>query len=136
MATKKKATKKAAKKKAIGKKVTAKKAAIPAKKKASVKAPSKKTAPAKKKAAKTKVTTIRSQLDIGWGNSLFIRGEGAGLSWDSGIRMDWVDGEWVWSTTKTAKNIQYKLLINDDYWSAGENEEAAPGKTSISAATF
>src|SRR5262245_18623488 len=39
-------------------------------------------------ASKPVLTTITARYDVGFGNSLFIRGEGPGLSWDQGITME------------------------------------------------
>jgi hypothetical protein len=30
------------------------------------------------------VTTIEAKIDVGFGNNLFVRGEGPGLSWEKG----------------------------------------------------
>ena len=117
--TTKKAVKKAPAKKAVKK--VAKKAVRKAR--------------AKKKIA-TK-TTIAARVDVGFGNNLYIRGEGAGLSWDVGILMRNLSPyEWAWET-KTADNpIEYKLLINDELWANGENQFAQSDETSITAPTF
>ena len=54
-----------------------------------VKAVKKTTArPAVKKAApKVVVTTITALVDVGFGNTLYLRGEGPGLSWEKGVPM-------------------------------------------------
>jgi hypothetical protein len=41
--------------------------------------------PAAKVAPTTVVTTISASFDVGFGNALYVRGEGAGLSWDKGL---------------------------------------------------
>lgn len=140
MATKKKsATKKTAAKAA--KKTTVKKAASPAapKKTASKKTAAKKAAPKKPGAtlAGSPVTTVIAQVDIGWGNSLYLRGEGGGLSWEKGILMDCKEGnEWIWSTTSATNGLEFKFLVNDEIWSQGDNLTVEPGGTSISAPSF
>lgn len=94
-----------------------------------------KKAPAKKKTLKK--TTIAARVDVGFGNNLYIRGEGAGLSWDVGILMKNLSPyEWAWETKSTSNPIEYKLLINDELWANGENQFASSGDTSISAPTF
>lgn len=140
--TTKKTTKKVAAKKAPTKKVATKKAVkkavtpTPAKK-----APAKKVAkkaPAKKVAAKkvTK-TSILARIDVGFGNSLFIRGEGAGLSWGKGTLMDNVTPyEWVFDTTQAKTGVVFKFLINDEIWAEGENLSVSAGGTSISTPSF
>jgi len=92
----------------------------------------KKTSVAKKPvvAAKrsSKVTTIEAKIDVGFGNNLFLRGEGNGLSWNSGVPLQCVDGKtWRWSTQAT-DNLKFKLLLNDAIWSQGEDLLAKPGQ--------
>lgn len=133
-AAKPKAT--AAKKAPVKPKTVAKKAKAPAKPKPVAK---KAKAAAKPKAAskKTPVTTIRAQVDVGFGNSLFIRGNGGGLSWEQGTPMDWVDGDWVWSSASVnGAGLEFKFLLNDEAWSEGENESLKAGETSISTPSF
>jgi hypothetical protein len=132
MATKKTTTKKTSAKKAATKKAAVKKTVV---KKATVKKTATKKAPAKvakktaKKAAKKAQTTIIAKCDIGFGNVLFIRGEGAGLSWESGIPMENIDSEtWQW-TASSSSVVEAKVLINDDNWAAGSNTVAKPGET-------
>lgn len=82
-------------------------------------------------------TTIAARVDVGFGNNLYIRGEGAGLSWDVGILMKNLSPyEWAWETKNASKPIEYKLLINDELWANGENLFAMAGDTAISAPTF
>lgn len=121
MPSKKASTKKAVKK-AATKKTAAKKAvqkAAPAKK-----APAKKAA-AKKAAPSTGATTVVAKCDLGFGNELYIRGEGGSLSWEKGAPLKNTGAdEWVY-TGKGA--LEFKLLANDLSWSAGENYHAAAG---------
>lgn len=133
--------------KTAAKKVTAKKAVksvaakkTPAKKVAAKKAPAKKIA---KKAApgpakgKVEKTTIIARVDVGFGNSLYIRGEGTGLSWDKGTPLENVGPyEWTFSTTQAKGDLTFKFLINDEMWAEGENITVAKGGTSISSPVF
>ena len=139
----KKTTKKAVKKAPVKK--AAKKATKTATKKAPktvAKKPVKKAAKptAKRTGAKKKIatkTTIAARVDVGFGNNLYIRGEGAGLSWDVGILMRNLSPyEWAWETKSSDKPIEYKLLINDELWANGENQFAQPDETAITAPTF
>ena len=76
-------------------------------------------------------TTITALIDVGFGNSLFIRGEGAGLSWDKGTPLDCVaDDKWSITLGESARSVVFKFLINDTAWSAGDDYTVAPG-TSI-----
>ena len=84
---------------------------------------------AAKKSASKKKATLLVKVDIGWGNSLFIRGEGGKLSWDKGIALSYDEKKqgWVFETTST-KKIEFKVLINDDRWSDGDNFVLNPGE--------
>lgn len=148
---KKAATKKVAavKKKVTTKKVakavekvaaTAKKAVV--KKTAAVKKTvAKKTAAAKKPATKRIVsprkTVIKAKIDIGFGNTMFVRGEGPGLSWDVGLPMN-SEGEDTWTATVSGAKSQviFKFLVNDISWNTGEDYVVDPGSTVELAPTF
>jgi hypothetical protein len=105
------------------------------------KAPAKKmTAPARKKPVVTSeppATFISAKIDIGFGNHLYIRGEGPGLSWDHGLAMDCV-GAGLW--TATVKNatvpVTFKVLVNDLSWSTGNDYSVEPGQSITVEPTF
>ena len=84
-----------------------------------------------KKLSNAMATVIVAKYDVGFGNKLFIRGEGAGLSWDVGVEMKNVENDvWVWTTNDHKEGqIVCKFLINDDIWSDGENLFIPPGDT-------
>lgn len=137
-ATKKAAVKKSAVKKEAATKTAAKKAAVKktAVKKTAVKKTAAKKAAAPKKAAKkpasAKVitTTIVAKIDVGFENTLVIRGDGPGLSWDSGVTMENLGPDtWQWSTTKANNEFEVKFLVNDDTWCDGENLVVKPGSS-------
>jgi hypothetical protein len=72
--------------------------------------------------------TIQARIDVGFGNALYLRGEGKGLSWDHGVPLTCVDSStWQW-TGETTDPVKFKLLLNDTVWSAGEDFVAAPGQ--------
>ena len=74
------------------------------------------------------MTTIQAKVDVGFGNTLTIRGQGQGLSWDQGQPMVCVDGTtWVWSGQPGTDAIKFKVLINDQLWCRGEDMEASAG---------
>ncbi len=134
--TTKKAVKKVAAKKAT-KKVVAKKA--PAKKVSPKKAPAKKIAAPKVKIPFKQVgkTSIIARVDVGFGNQLYIRGAGAGLSWEKGLQLENVSSyEWAFATTKARSDVVFKFLINDELWAEGDNIIVAKGATSISSPVF
>ena len=62
---------------------------------------------------------------------MFIRGEGAGLNWDSGIQMENAGNDvWVWTTNEAGTAaVSFKFLINDADWSTGDNMTAPAGET-------
>jgi hypothetical protein len=74
------------------------------------------------------LTTIDVKRDVGFGNAVFMRGQGAGLTWERGLPLVCVDAQtWRWSGM--AKDpITFKLLINDKIWSAGNDLTIAPGQ--------
>ena len=78
------------------------------------------------------VTGITALINVGYGNTLFIRGEGPGLSWDKGIPLDIVaDDKWTITLPESVRPVVFKFLLNDVSWSSGEDYTIAPG-TSIS----
>jgi hypothetical protein len=118
----KKATKKVVAKKAPAKKVPAKKAAAP-----KAKIPSKQVVK----------TSIIARVDVGFGNQLYIRGSGAGLSWDKGLALVNVSSyEWAFASTQAKGDVTFKFLINDEIWAEGENITVAKGGSSISSPVF
>jgi hypothetical protein len=97
----------------------------------------KKTSAKKSPSKSISKTTIASRVDVGFGNNLYIRGQGGGLSWDVGTLMKNVSPyEWVWESKTATQTIEYKLIINDELWANGENQFASAEGTSISAPTF
>ena len=92
------------------------------------KAAAKPAAPAKTAAP---VTIVVAKYDVGHGNSMFIRGEGPGLSWESGTAMKNSGNDvWVWTTSAVREGVvSFKFLINDESWAAGDNLTAQAGET-------
>lgn len=99
-------------------------------------APSPASAPGTKPAVKPVapkpvVTTITARVDVGFGNALYIRGEGAGLSWNKGLPMECVGPDlWQIVLEECARAYTFKFLVNDVTWSTGPDYSAACG-TSI-----
>jgi hypothetical protein len=74
------------------------------------------------------LTTIEVKIDVGFGNAVFLRGQGSGLTWDHGVPLACVDGgTWRWSQTVAAP-ITFKVLLNDKVWSAGNDLVVTPGQ--------
>ena len=130
---KKTSTKKVVAKKAPAKKTTAAKKVSTPKKVATKKAPVKKSVAPKQTAAQARII---ARVDVGFGNTLYVRGEGAGLSWKKGTALTNVTPyEWALSSSKKGKVI-FKFLINDELWAEGENITLQAGRESISSPTF
>ena len=117
--------------KKITKKSTVKVPATPVKGPKTVKVSAKKSAaPAKKKTGEPPVTFISAQIDIGFGNHLYLRGEGPGLNWDHGIAMDCTGANlWTASVKHATTLVTFKLLVNDVTWSTGNDFVVAPGQS-------
>lgn len=96
----------------------------------------KKNIASKAKATKTKAkkTTIKPKqkelfptkicikYDAGFSNNLYVRGEGAGLSWDKGIPCkNTGPNNWVWETSKHFITCKFKVLINDKEYEQGDD---------------
>ena len=89
-----------------------------------------KVTPAAAKSKAQPLTAVHAKIDVGFGNALYIRGSGDGLSWDEGTLLECVDSTtWVWSTKKAGTNVEFKLLLNDQVWAVGENQMVAPGQS-------
>ena len=88
-----------------------------------------KAAPVQKSiVAVTTPITIEAKIDVGFGNRLFLRGQGEGLSWDRGTPLECVDSQ-TWRLIVASKDkLQFKLLINDSVWAKGEDVVVTPGK--------
>lgn len=83
------------------------------------------------------VTTLVANINVGFGNQLFVRGEGPGLSWDEGTPMVCLAGDqWTLAIDGASRPVMFKFLINDRRWSAGADYSAAPGATVVLTPTF
>ena len=93
--------------------------------------------PAAKVAPAPVVTTISAHIDVGFGNALFIRGDGAGLNWHKGLPLQCVaDDRWLITLGESARPIAFKFLINDEVWCTGEDFTVAPGSSVTLVPTF
>jgi hypothetical protein len=73
-------------------------------------------------------TIIDIKLDVGFGNAVFLRGNGGGLTWERGVPLACVDGKtWRWIGMVQCPVI-FKPLINDQIWSAGDDMTVKPGQ--------
>ncbi len=75
-------------------------------------------------------TRVVVKSDVGFGNQLFIRGQGANLSWDRGLPLKNIkQDEWVWETDSSFNSCEFKILINDFTYESGENHLLDCGAT-------
>lgn len=82
-------------------------------------------------------TTIIAQVDVGFGNQLYLRGDGAGLSWDHGVEMACVrDDQWSYRLEGVTRPLNFKFLINDVTWSTGPDYTVAPEATVVLTPSF
>ena len=100
-----------------------------------VKAP--KTSPKAKASPVVVSTTIVAAIDIGFGNHLTLRGEGPGLSWETGVPLECVaDDRWSITLPESAQPIVCKFLLNDITWCGGEDYTVLPGSTVVLSPVF
>ena len=127
--------KKVAVKKTVAKKVPAKKTVA---KKVAVKKAVAKKAPVKKATSiKASKTVVVANVDVGFGNMLYLRGDAPGLSWKKGVPMDCESAN-SWSITMSGvkDTFEFKVLINDIHWAIGGNNLAKPGATNPTDSSF
>jgi len=71
---------------------------------------------------------ITIRYDVGFPNSITIRGKGGGLSWDKGMNLKNVSRDtWVFEPKGDANNIEFKVLINDQLYETGYNHTLKNG---------
>jgi len=65
---------------------------------------------------------VTVKYDVGFSNALYIRGEGANLNWNCGIKMNNICcDEWIWECEVPFHTCAFKVLINDQYYELGGN---------------
>lgn len=83
------------------------------------------------------MTTITARIDVGFGNILFLRGEGPGLSWDRGVALECVeDDKWSITLSGATRPIIFKFLVNDLTWSTGSDYVVEPGSSTAFKPSF
>lgn len=83
-----------------------------------------------KKEPKPLVTNIVAKVDVGFGNTLYLRGAGMGLSWEIGVPMECVEADlWRISLGESASGFTFKFLINDLTWSSGADYTIGSGES-------
>lgn len=82
-------------------------------------------------AAETRMKRVYVLRDVGFGNTLFVRGNGPGMrdpggnSWKISIPMinDGTPNGWYFEVPEDAPDFEYKVLVNDREWEGGENRK-------------
>jgi hypothetical protein len=88
------------------------------------------------KSTSSKVT-ITAKVDVGFGNSLSVRGDGSGLTWNKGTLLDNISSDtWKIVLSGVEKPLTFKFLKNDELWSVGDDYVAAPGDTVTATPVF
>lgn len=73
-------------------------------------------------------TKLTIRFDCGFNNQLYIRGSGANLNWNKGIPLKNIKhDEWEWVLDNRYPNCEFKILINDKQYEAGENHHLHRG---------
>ncbi len=86
---------------------------------------------------RTPKTSITVKYNVGFGNALYLRGEGAHLSWNKGLPLKNVrEDEWTWETESSFTDLKFKVLINDSVYETGDNHALRCGEKVIYAPKF
>lgn len=102
-----------------------------------VKAPAAEPQLEPKAGGKPATITIVAAVDVGFGNVLTLRGEGAGLSWDTGLALACTAADrWTITLPDSAAPVTFKFLVNDKVWSVGENFTLAAGAGAVFSPAF
>ena len=85
-----------------------------------------------KKRVRTKKSdsAVIASVFIGIGNKPFVRGSGAGLNWDKGIAMEFLEiGKWKWiSSTELKEPVELQLFRNDEDADSSGKYTLEPGQ--------
>lgn len=83
----------------------------------------------KPKSSKTGSTSVVANVMIGIGNKPYLRGEGAGLSWDEGVPMNFIEiGKWAWTPTRKNAALTVQVYRNDEDPDNGGKIEVRSGE--------
>jgi hypothetical protein len=76
-----------------------------------------------------RLTVVEARLQVPPGGCLYIRGQGDGLSWTSGQRLNrGFGGSWIWLSPKAKGRVRFRLLLNDCIKAKGRDLIVAAGK--------
>jgi hypothetical protein len=83
----------------------------------------------KPKTSPTGTTSVIANVMIGIGNKPYLRGEGAGLSWDEGVAMNFIEiGKWAWTPPRKNASLTVQLYRNDEEPDKGGKIEVKSGE--------
>jgi hypothetical protein len=86
--------------------------------------------PKSQETRKSLKTRIIIKYNVGFNNTIHLRGTGANLSWEKGIALKNIKAdEWVWETDASFTSCEFKVLINDKQYEAGDNHHIVCGGT-------
>jgi hypothetical protein len=75
-------------------------------------------------------TVITAKIDVGFGNTLFIRGDGPGLTWEKGVPLGCTAiDSWTISLLVTNRPVVFKFILNDETWCKGDDYIVKPGSS-------
>ncbi|KIC73388.1 MULTISPECIES: CBM20 domain-containing protein [Candidatus Protochlamydia] len=82
-------------------------------------------------------TSVLVKYDVGFNNQLYIRGNGANLTWNKGQPLKNIKAdEWIWENETPFSSCEFKVLINDNHYEAGENHTITNGCSFIYTPSF
>ncbi len=80
---------------------------------------------------------VTVRFDVGFPNTVTIRGKGGGLSWDKGITLKNISRDtWVFEPKGDTSSIEFKVLINDQLYETGYNHSLKNGDSIEYTPTF
>lgn len=76
------------------------------------------------------ISRIVIRYDVGFNNTIYLRGTGPNLGWDKGTLLkNTSPDEWVWETDLPFEVCEFKVLVNDKDYENGENHLMKCGST-------
>lgn len=87
-----------------------------------------KTSTSSKATAPSTKTMLYVRCNTGFSNMLFIRGQGANLSWNKGIPLKNIQADlWLFETDVPFSQAEFKILFNDQVYEEGANRTVRCG---------
>jgi hypothetical protein len=75
------------------------------------------------------LTVLEAKVEVQPGDTLYIRGDGAGLSWKKGQPLTrGFGGRWIWTHNQVKGFLVVRLLLNDRVWERGREIALEAGK--------